>query len=471
MRASAASGVALELCRQPRDGSADAGAREDGQGPRLRPQHQRRVAIRALEAHPLVARGFVQPLLVRHRVVEGAVWQQLPVHQLQLAEQRPGAVPVRPAVEPVPAVEELADLHRLDVALVPAPAIDVFAPVHCVAMLFDVDDGRVELALGTLGRRGQGLRSGGIGVLERIEGQSRLAVLVVEQPHQLLRRVVLVLPRDEALRDQVDLLAVVRRLARRGLVAGPQAQVEDERQAMARRDRPDLVRAVGVERRERKLRRLLDLHVGGHLDAAVAHDQRAALARDRQRDRQGGDHAVRLLGVAVGGEEAAALVDEQLVEPGIEPVGRAAEPLRRRVEDLRERLRPRAAREVNPLRADLPAVADRGVDERVRPLAVGRALRCRDQVADLRLGHREGQHAGAVHLQGAAWARTAGRGRRTHRGGRWTAAAPRGQGPRRIRCGGLPWDVFPVRPSAWSESTGPWGGDLFSASSAALEGC
>ena len=275
----------------------------------------------------------------------------------------------------------------------------VVAPVRRVAMFLDVNDRRVELAFGAFGRRGQGLRSGGVGVLQPVEGQSRRAVLVVEQPHQLLRRVVLAPPRHEALRDQVDLFAVVRRLPRRGLIARPQAQVEDEGQPMPLHDGPDLVRAVGVERREGKLGRLLDVHVDGDLAAMVADEQLAAAARDRQRDRQGRDHAVRLLGVAVCGEEAAAFVDEQLVELRVEPVARAPETRRRGAEDSRERLLPRAAREANPLRSNLPTVADRGVDKRVRPLAVGGTLRRCNQGAYLRLGHRKGQHAGAVDLQ------------------------------------------------------------------------
>ena len=78
-------------------------------------------------------------------------------------------------------------------------------------------------------------------------------------------------------------------------------------------DGPDLVLAVGVERRERELGRLLDVHVNDDLAALVAHEQLAAVAHDRQRDRQGRDHAVHLLGVAVRGEETAAFVEEQLV--------------------------------------------------------------------------------------------------------------------------------------------------------------
>ena len=116
-------------------------------------------------------------------------------------------------------------------------------------------------------------------------------------------------------------------------------------------------------------------------------------------DRQRRDHAVRLLRIAVRGEEAAGFVDEQLVQPRIEPLGRATEAGRRLVENPFERVPPRTSGYVNPRRGDLPAVAYRRVDQRVRPLAVGRAFRRGDQGANLRLGNRKGEHADAVHLQ------------------------------------------------------------------------
>ena len=81
---------------------------------------------------------------------------------------------------------QLSDLHVVGAGLVPAPAVHVFAFIRRVAMLVDVDDRCVQLAVGTFGDQRQGFRQGGVGVLQGVEGQSRLAVLVVEQPHQLV---------------------------------------------------------------------------------------------------------------------------------------------------------------------------------------------------------------------------------------------------------------------------------------------
>ena len=161
-----------------------------------------------------------------------------------------------------------------------------------------------------------------------------------------------------------DPCGVIRRGPGRIRVAGAQAQVEHERQAMPFGDRPDFVRAVGVERRERQLGRFAGVHVDGALAVAVANDQPAAGARGRQRDRQGGDHAVGLLGVAVGREEPPRFIDQQLVELRVEPVRRAPEAGRRRAEDPGERLRPRSAPQSQPPGIDLPAVANRRVEQR-----------------------------------------------------------------------------------------------------------
>ncbi len=168
---------------------------------------------------------------------------------------------------------------------------------------------------------------------------------------------------------------------------------------MAFADGTDFVGAVGVERGERQLRRFPGGQVDGDLALPVADDQLAAGAGDRQGDRQRRDHAVHLLRVAMRCEETAGFVDEQLVQPRVEPLGRAAEPGRRLVENPLERIPPRLSGHANPGRVDLPAVAYRGIDQRVRALAVRRAFRRGNQGADLRLGNRKGEQADVVHLQ------------------------------------------------------------------------
>ena len=260
-------------------------------------------------------------------------------------------------------------------------------------------DGRVQRVIGAVGGQRQNPRQGGVGVLQRAERQPRRAVFVIEQPDQLAGPFFGAPPLGEAPGDRVDLCRVVRRRPRRIRIAGAQTQVEHERQAMTFGDLPDFVRTVGIERRERQLRRLAGVHVDGDLAVAVADDQLATRARGWQRDRQGRDHPVGFLGVAVRREETARFIDQQLVELRVEPVGGATQARRRRVEDLRERLRPRGARQSHPLGIDLPAVADRPVQQCFRSLAVRRALRPLDQGSDLRLGNREGEGARALHLQ------------------------------------------------------------------------
>ena len=398
-------GVAVERFGHPDDGTLDPGAGHDVQGLRPRPDHEGGAAVSAVQGRSLVAGRFVQPLAVGLGAVERARRQQLAGLQRDFRERRPSAVPTCPAVEPALVVEYVVDVHFRDVVLVPVPSMavvpveDVVAVERRLAGFFDVDDGRVQFAPGALRRRRQHLRHGRVGALQRGEGQPRCAVLVVEQPDQLVGRAFLAAPCGELLRDPGDLPAVVGRLARGVPVPGAQAQVEHQREAMAFEHRPDLVRAVGVEGRERQLGGLFRVHVDGDLAVLVADDQLAAGARDRQGDREGCDHAVGLLGVAVRQEEPARLVDEQLVELGVEPLARAAETRRRGLEDARERLRPRVPFQPHPLRVDLPAVADRGVHQRLRPLAVGCPLGRLDQGAYLRLGHRKGHHAGAFDLQ------------------------------------------------------------------------
>ena len=74
--------------------------------------------------------------------------------------------------------------------------------------------------------------------------------------------------------------------------------------------------AVGVEGGEGHLRRLVAAQVEPDLAALVAHDQLAAREGRRQRHHERREHAGRLLGVAVADEEAALVVDQQLVELG-----------------------------------------------------------------------------------------------------------------------------------------------------------
>ena len=158
---------------------------------------------------------------------------------------------------------------------------------------------------------------------------------------------------------------------------------------MAGDDRASLVDTVGVERREGQFRRILGAQVDHRLPVAMADYQVAAGAGDRQRDHQRGDHPGRLLAVAVGAEEPSRLVDQQLVEARLGALARAAEPFGGAIDDLRQRVAPRTAADVHVGRVDLPAVAHRPIQHGVRPPAVRRPFRGRDQGLSLRPGRAE----------------------------------------------------------------------------------
>jgi hypothetical protein len=90
-------------------------------------------------------------------------------------------------------------------------------------------------------------------------------------------------------------------------------QVERQRRAVARGDRPNFVATVRVERDEHELvgrSAIADLFV------VVLDHEGAALRLGRQQDHERADHPVGLLGVLVGSEELAGAVDEQVVQLG-----------------------------------------------------------------------------------------------------------------------------------------------------------
>ena len=238
------------------------------------------------------------------------------------------------------------------------------------------------------------LRDRRVGVLQRVEGQPALAVLVVEQPHELVRDP-LVPPAGEALRNRRRQIRVV---GRPGRVTGrTQEQVEDERDAVALREWPNLVQAIRVERREGQLGRLARVEVQDLFLPPMANDQLSSGPRRGQRQREGCDHARHLLGVPVLGEEPSRTVDEEFVELGAEPFGGQPKTGGHEIHQLREGVRPCVPGQTDSCGVDLPAVANRRVHEGLGPLAEGRALRRCDQRPDLRVRDRKRELSGSVH--------------------------------------------------------------------------
>ena len=121
------------------------------------------------------------------------------------------------------------------------------------------------------------------------------------------------LPIGEECADPFLLGAEVRGGRQRG-TAAPQRQIVNQDDSVAVSNRTYLVDAVRVECGEGDLGGLLGAQVDDRLALLVADDQLASGARHRQGQHEGGDHAVLLLGIPVGGEEPATLVDQQLVQ-------------------------------------------------------------------------------------------------------------------------------------------------------------
>ena len=177
--------AAAEFFRHPGDGGVDAGGRHDAERPRRRPQHQRGAAVRALDGRAGVAGGFLDALFVRLGVVECAARQPLLGRQVDLAERRTMAVGADPAVQPLAVVFHLLHLQVV-VRRTPAP-VRKFARIRSGSPFFEMQNGRVQRAVGLSGCRYQHARESRVPVLQRVERQTRLAVFVLEHPGERRR--------------------------------------------------------------------------------------------------------------------------------------------------------------------------------------------------------------------------------------------------------------------------------------------
>ena len=346
------------------------------------------VVVHQSHRHTLVARR-VHLAFVRLGVRERVSGHQFAGFQLNGAESRASAIESRPAVHHVNSALEPPDYGLRGVPDVVAIPV-VGRTLVGMTLLFDPENGSVQHAAGTTCSLAKHLRYCSVPVFQRVERQAVLAVLVIEHPCQLVGTALLP-PLSKTVGDLPGHLPVFG--WRQSVCGRPHQQVEKERDPVAVPDRQHFMRAVGVEGGEGQLG---GLH-GGQFEcgrsARMANDQLAPGAGCRQRQRQGRHHAGSLLGVPVFGEEASRLVDEQLVELDPESFGRQAQTFGDQTLDRREQIRPRPTRDKDILGVDLPTVANRCVQNGFGPLAVGRALRSRNQPLDLRLGHREGQLA------------------------------------------------------------------------------
>jgi len=117
----------------------------------------------------------------------------------------------------------------------------------------------------------------------------------------------------------------------------------------------------------------------------------------RQRNDQRGEHPCRLLGVAMGHEEAALVVDQQLVQLG-DHTGAGTQPSGRALDDAVQHRGPVLARDADTISTNLPSAAHHRVDQRFATAAVGRTLGHRDKLRGLRRQQRQRDRADAIDL-------------------------------------------------------------------------
>ena len=155
--------------------------------------------------------------------------------------------------------------------------------------------------------------------------------------------------------------------------------------------------AVGIEGGPGNLGHISAAQVESSFAPVMTDHQFTARVQRRQRDDQRAEHPGRLLRVTMLEEKAALVVDQQLVQLGLHP-GACAETHGRAFDDAVEHSRPVPAPDANAVDADLPGAAHGGVDQRVRPSAIGRALSRRDELSGLRRQQRQGDRADALNL-------------------------------------------------------------------------
>lgn len=213
------------------------------------------------------------------------------------------------------------------------------------------------------GRGEQHVRDGRVLALQVREGRGAAGVVMVEDVDELVARG---RPRLQDRGGGRDGPSVVGH--RESDLAEPH-EVVDEDEALAVRDRLELVLAVGVEGSPRAQLR-------AHLLGAVPHHQHAALGLRGQRYDESAKHARRFFTVVVCDEEVAGPIEQ--VELGRRAFD--AERVRGAPHDATERLAPRLlpqAADVQRFRRDLGRPAHRRVDERQVASAIRRG--CADR--------------------------------------------------------------------------------------------
>ena len=259
----------------------------------------------------------------------------------------------------------------------------------------------MNVAAGLLGGGGHHRAKSGIGAFQRGEAEFGRRVGVLHRKDQLEGFICVglmqgVVPFRQQAR-QAGLLDVEFRRFRQWPAAAAE-QVVDQNKAVSLGDGQDLVDTISVERGEGGFRGVVGLQVVALFLVLMAHDQRAALADRGQGDDQRGEHARLLFRVAVRDEEAALIVDQQLIQAGVDRIA-DAKALGDAGDDGFQCLRPLLAGKLKFRRADLPGTADAGVDDCFAAAAIRRLLGDRDQLLGLGGNEWQGDWADALNRQ------------------------------------------------------------------------
>ena len=221
---------------------------------------------------------------------------------------------------------------------------------------------------------------------------------MLQRIDQFLRRIfaIIVAPVAQQGGELSLLLRIIGGLWRLALAAAQ--QIVDQGHAVSGGNRQYLVQTVGVERGKGHFGRVVDAQVKGYRTILVPHHQFATRAGRRQCDHQGGEHPRSLFGITMADEETPRLVDQHLVEFGLDRIADPQTP-GRRVEDRGERLRPVTAADINAVRANLQGVAHRSIDDGIGATAIGGLLRGSGQLFRLSRQQRQRNWADPLHRQ------------------------------------------------------------------------
>ncbi len=271
--------------------------RDQPQPLRMRPQHQGRPLVAALERGAFVAGGLVDVLFVRLHVGQCIRRADLSIAEGQGAQGRHTAVGPCPIRQGQGAIEDLGHpefviglvmvVFRVFVVVAGVPASARVAVVLRRTTLFDAQQRHMQIAGGVARGRGQHGGSRSICALERSKRQLGRRVGVRQRVDQLVRPIFIGLRRFVAPRAQQTFqrsrFLVVRRWARQALAAlAP--QVVDEHQPAPRGDGQHLVHAVGIEGGPGDLGDISAAQIESSFAPVMTDHQFTARVQRRQRD-------------------------------------------------------------------------------------------------------------------------------------------------------------------------------------------